>query len=499
MAETYVLALDQGTTSSRAILFDRGANPVRSAAQEFQQIYPQPGWVEHDPAEIWNSQRLVAERVLAESGVRPGQVAAIGITNQRETTILWEKSTGNPVHNAIVWQCRRTSPLCLELERSGFGEEIRKRTGLVCDAYFSGTKVRWLLDNVPGLRRRAERGEILFGTVDSWLLYNLTGGQTHATDVSNASRTMLYNIHERRWDPVILDGLEIPPEILPTVCSCSRDFGGTARGLFSGVGIPIAGMAGDQQAALFGQACFHPGMVKVTYGTGAFLLMNTGARAIRSENGLLTTIAWDVGGTLSYALEGSVFIAGAAIQWLRDGLGLLSSSAESESLARGVPDNGGVYFVPAMVGLGAPYWDGDARGLIIGLSRGTSRAHLARAALEAMAYQVKDVLECMEADAALRIPELRADGGAAQNSWLLQFQADILGTPVLKPANVETTALGAAALAGLGVGYWRDLAEIESNWNQGRRHTPEMNPQETERLCRDWRRAVERARKWASA
>ena len=496
MSDQYILALDQGTTSSRAILFGHRGEPVHSVSREFQQIYPRPGWVEHNPLEIWDSQRFAALEVIEESGIHPRQIAAIGITNQRETTVLWEKTTGNPVHNAIVWQCRRTAPLCTALQQDGFDREIQRRTGLVCDAYFSGTKIRWLLDNVQDLRKRAQRGEILFGTVDSWLLYNLTGGRVHATDVSNASRTMLYNIYERRWDAEILDRLQIPEEVLPTVFPSSHVFGMTSTGFLPGIEIPVAGMAGDQQAALFGQACFQPGMTKVTYGTGAFLLMNTGPEAISSRNGLLTTIGWGLGQEISYCLEGSVFIAGAAIQWLRDEMGLLSSAGESESVALSVPDNGGVYFVPALVGLGAPHWDMRARGIIIGLTRGSSKGHIVRATLEAMAFQTRDVIECMKADSKLSLRELRADGGAARNNLLLQFQSDILDTAVLRPKTVETTALGAAYLAGLGVGYWKDLEEIQTNWNLDKRFLPAMNLDQRARLCAGWDRAVERSKNW---
>ena len=496
MSDQYVLALDQGTTSSRAILFDRNGEPRHTASRPLTQMYPRPGWVEHDPMEIWESQRLVAREVIQRGGIAPGQIAAIGITNQRETTILWERATGRPVHNAIVWQCRRTAPLCETLVREGFHEEIQRRTGLICDAYFSGTKVRWLLDQVPGLRNRAQRGEILFGTVDSWLLYGLTGGRVHATDFSNASRTMLYNIRERRWDPEILDHLGVPEEILPQVYPSCHLYGLAEKGVLEAE-IPICGVAGDQQAALFGQACFHAGMAKVTYGTGAFLLMNTGPVPVTSKNGLLTTIGWGLGDQVTYCLEGSVFIAGAAIQWLRDGLGLLSSSEESESLALSVQDNGGVYFVPALVGLGAPHWDMSARGLMIGLTRGTSRGHIVRAALEAVAYQTRDVIDCMREDSGIHLKELRVDGGAAQNSFLLQFQSDILGAHVVRPQSVETTALGAAYLAGLGVGYWKDVGEIQANWKQDKKFLPAMDPGQRQRLYAGWGRAVERSKGWS--
>lgn len=497
MQDRYILALDQGTTSSRAIIVGYNGEFIHSVSQEFKQIYPQPGWVEHDPNEIWQSQKAVAEQVIVESGIGPEQLAAIGITNQRETTILWEKATGLPVYNAIVWQCRRTTPICSALKEEGFDQEIHQRTGLICDAYFSATKIRWLLDHVPGLRSRARKGEIVFGTVDSWLLHKLTGGTVHATDETNASRTMLYNIYERQWDSKILNKLEIPEEILPQVSPSSHIFGTTAPGVLeAGLEIPISGIAGDQQAALFGHACFEPGMAKNTYGTGSFILMNTGQNAIASRNGLLTTVAWSLDKEVTYCLEGSIFIAGAAIQWLRDGLELLMSSDESESIALGVPDNGGVYFVPAFVGLGAPYWDMRARGTIIGLTRGSSKAHIVRAALESMAYQTKDVIDCMKEDSGIILKELRVDGGASNNSLLLQFQSDILSTPVLKPKVIETTALGAAYLAGLAVGYWKDLKAIQDHWDLDREYIPTMNSSERERLYRDWHRAVERARDW---
>lgn len=498
MERKYILALDQGTTSSRAIIFDHSGGALHSVSKEFKQMYPKPGWVEHDPGEIWGSQKLVAQRVIEESNITPEQIAAIGITNQRETTILWEKTTGEPVYNAVVWQCRRTAPLCEELKKGGFAQEIQKKTGLICDAYFSGTKIRWLLDNVPELRKKAQKGEILFGTVDSWLLYRLTNGRVHGTDFSNASRTMLYNIYEKRWDSEILKELEIPVQILPLVFPSSYIYGETAPEIFSGVEIPIAGIAGDQQAALFGQACFYPGMAKVTYGTGSFLLMNTGQEAIPSQNRLVTTIAWGLGKDVTYCLEGSIFIAGAAIQWLRDELKLLSSAEESESIALSVTDNGGVYFVPALVGLGAPYWDMHARGLIIGLTRGSSRGHIVRAALESIAYQTKDVIECMKQDSKMVLQELRVDGGAAQNGLLVQFQSDILDSPVLKPRILETTALGAAYLAGLGVGYWKDFKEIESNWDLDKRYLPTMRLDERGKLYGGWKKAVERARNWTS-
>jgi len=477
----YVLSLDQGTTSSRAIVFDEKGNVVSKVNKEFRQIYPRPGWVEHDPVEIWESQIEVAKKAIEEAGIKPEDIAAIGITNQRETTIVWDKNTGKPVYNAIVWQCRRTAPICDELKEKGYSEFIRERTGLVIDAYFSGTKIKWILDNVEGVREKAEKGEVLFGTVDTWLIWNLTGGRVHVTDYSNASRTMIFNIHKLDWDDEILELLNIPRAMLPQVMPSSHVYGYTAKDIF-GVEIPIAGDAGDQQAALFGQACFQPGMLKNTYGTGCFLLMNTGEKAFESKSGLLTTIAWGINGKVYYALEGSIFITGAAVQWLRDGLKIISNAAETEELATKVPDNGGVFFVPAFVGLGAPYWDMYARGLIIGITRGTTREHIVRAVLESIAYQTRDVVEVMEKDSDIKVETLRVDGGAVVNNFLMQFQADILGVPVERPVVNETTALGAAYLAGLAVGYWKDQEEIASLWQLDRRFEPSMNSEERERL-----------------
>ena len=496
--DTYVLALDQGTTSSRAILFDRRGT-VRAAAQrELRQIYPQPGWVEHDPEEIWESQLAVAREALASAGIEPAAVAAIGITNQRETTLLWERETGRPVHNAIVWQCRRSAPLCDALKAKGLEPVVRRRTGLVIDAYFSGTKVQWLLENVPGLRPRAERGELCFGTVDTWLAWRLTGGRAFVTDYSNASRTMLFDIHRLAWDDELCAALGVPRALLPEPRPSSQVYGLAVSGLL-GAEIPIAGIAGDQQAALFGQACFRPGSAKNTYGTGCFLLVHTGDRPVASRAGLLTTIAASpVAGRAEYALEGSIFIAGAAIQWLRDGLGILASSAESEAVAASVPDNGGVYFVPAFVGLGAPHWDMYARGTILGLTRGTGRGHLVRAALEAIAYQTREVLQAAVADAGIALEELRVDGGATANDLLMQFQADVLGAPVVRPVVRETTALGAAYLAGLAVGYWASREEIAGNWAADRRFLPQMELTRREELFAGWRRAVARAAGWAT-
>lgn len=489
----YILALDQGTTSSRAILFGREGNIVRIAQREFAQIFPKAGWVEHDPEEIWTSQLSCAKEALQLQGIGPEEIAAIGITNQRETTILWDRMTGAPIHNAIVWQCRRTSDYCEKLKKEGFDKEIRRKTGLVTDAYFSGTKVNWLLEHVKGARGRASRSELAFGTVDSFLINRLTGLKVHVTDKSNASRTMLYDIRRQDWDENILKHIKVPASVLPSVKSSSEVYGETDSQLF-GKPIPVAGDAGDQQAALFGQACFKPGMVKNTYGTGCFLLMNTGKRAISSRSRLLTTIAWDVGGVTEYALEGSVFIAGAAIQWLRDGLGLITNAVESAALAEAVPDNHGVYFVPAFVGLGAPYWDQGARGAIVGLTRSAGRAHIVRAALEAMAYQTRDVVESMQKDSGIKLRELRVDGGAARNDLLCQFQADILGVPVVRPLVTETTALGAAYLAGLAVGFWKNSSEIAGQWSVEKRFEPKMKKSERERLYEGWLNAVKRTR-----
>lgn len=495
--ERYILALDQGTTSSRAILFDRNATIVAEAQREFRQIFPQPGWVEHDPLEIWESQISVAREAVASAGIAPSQIAAIGITNQRETSIVWDRATGAPVHNAIVWQCRRSAGLCDGLKARGLESAVRARTGLVIDAYFSGTKIQWLLENVPGLRARAERGAVCFGTVDTWLTWRLSGGQAWVTDYSNASRTMLFNIHRLDWDPELCAALGIPRTMLPEVRPSSAVYAHTLPNLL-GAEIPIAGIAGDQQASLFGQACFHPGMAKNTYGTGCFLLVHTGDRPVPSQSGLLTTIAASPAeGRAEYALEGSIFITGAAIQWLRDGLQVIATSAESEEVAASVPDTGGVYFVPAFVGLGAPHWDMYARGTVLGITRGTTRAHLVRAALEAIAYQTREVLGAASADAGLRLQELRVDGGSTANNLLMQFQADILGTPVVRPVVKETTALGAAYLAGLAVGYWTSREEIAQNWAVDRRFLPGMDQAKREDFFATWRRAVARAAGWA--
>ncbi|GAB4518057.1 MAG: glycerol kinase GlpK [Anaerolineae bacterium] len=492
----YIMALDQGTTSSRAIVFDDEGRIVSVAQKEFPQIYPQPGWVEHDPEEIWASQIQVAQEALARAELQASDLAAIGITNQRETTIVWDRKTGRPIHNAIVWQCRRTAPLCDALKARGLEQTIRAKTGLVVDAYFSGTKIAWLLDNVPGARERAERGELAFGTVDTYLIWKLTGGKVHATDYSNASRTMIFNIHTLDWDDELLEALRIPRAILPEVRPSSGIYGMCDPDLL-GAPVPIAGVAGDQQAATFGQACFKPGMAKNTYGTGCFLLLNTGDKAVPSQQGLLTTIAWGIDGRITYALEGSIFIAGAAVQWLRDGLGIIASAAETESLAASVADTGGVYFVPAFVGLGAPYWDAYARGIIVGLTRGTTRAHLVRATLEAICYQTRDVVEAMAADAGVPLQTLRVDGGAVANNVLCQMQADLLGVPVQRPVVTETTALGAAYLAGLAVGVWSDQEQIAQQWRIDREFNPGMAPAERDRLYQGWKRAIERARGWA--
>ncbi len=491
----YVLALDQGTTSSRAILFDRDGATVAVAQKEFRQIFPQPGWVEHDAEEIWSTQIGVVHEVLARAGARAADIAALGITNQRETTVIWDRATGRPIHHAIVWQDRRTAGLCDQLRADGLVETFQQKTGLLLDAYFSGTKVRWLLDHVPGARERAQRGELAFGTIDSWLMWNLTGGALHLTDATNASRTLLYNIHTGDWDEELLSILDVPRSLLPEVRPSSEIYGETAAGLF-GDRIRLAGIAGDQQAALFGQACLGSGMAKNTYGTGCFMLLNTGERAVPSTNQLLTTVAWKRGDRTDYALEGSIFVAGAVVQWLRDGLGLIRTSAEVESLAQSVEDNGGVYLVPAFVGLGAPHWDSYARGAVMGLTRGSTRGHLARAALESIAYQTADVLHAMEQDAGLRLSELRVDGGASTNNLLMQFQADVLGVPVVRPKTTETTALGAAYLAGLAVDFWKGTDEITTQWAVDRRFEPQMDPGRRESLLAGWRKAVERSRNW---
>jgi glycerol kinase len=490
----FVLALDQGTTSSRALVFDRGGAVRGMAQQELKQIYPEPGWVEHDPTEIWATQSGAMHEALAKAGITGRDVAAIGITNQRETTLLWERATGRPLANAIVWQDRRTAPMCDALRAAGHEATFTAKTGLVLDAYFSGTKLKWLLDHVPEARVRAERGELAFGTIDTWLVWKLTNGAVHVIDASNASRTLFYDIHTGRWDDELLALLDVPREVLPRVVSSS---GAVATVALGGASVPIAGIAGDQQAALFGQACDRPGLAKNTYGTGCFLLLNTGAHAVASKNRLLTTVAWDLGGALSYALEGSVFIGGAAVQWLRDGLKLIRTAADVEALAASEADNGGVYMVPAFAGLGAPHWDAYARGAVLGLTRGSTGGHLARAVLESIAFQSADVLLAMEKDAGVALTELRVDGGATANQLLMQFQADLLGVPVVRPEVLETTALGAAYLAGLAVGYWKDAAEIRANWRVARRFEPAMSRDRAAELRAGWEKAVSRAKEWA--
>jgi glycerol kinase len=527
----YVLALDQGTTSSRAILFDHAGNIVASAQQEFRQHFPQPGWVEHDAQEIWETQREVMHATIAKSSAKAADIAALGITNQRETTVLWDRATGKPIHRAIVWQDRRTASFCDELKNAGKADLIQKTSGLVLDAYFSGTKLKWLLDNVPSARARAAKGELAFGTIDSWLIWNLTEGNTHATDPSNASRTLLFNIHSNDWDDELLALFDIPRSVLPEVRPSSGEFGAAA---IDGVSVPIAGVAGDQQAALFGQGCHSPGMAKNTYGTGCFLLLNTGAQAVASKNNLLTTTAWQLSSSpspaapervgvravvgefneslsttqsrdisrnardgVSYALEGSVFIGGAVVQWLRDGLRAIKSAADVEALAAEAPDNGGVYLVPAFTGLGAPHWDGFARGAMFGLTRGSTVAHIARAALESIAFQSADLLIAMEKDAGLKLTELRVDGGATANNLLMQIQADLLGVPVVRPKVLETTALGAAYLAGLYVGFWNSPSDIKTNWQMDRTFTPTLSRERAQEMMAGWAKAVDRSKGWA--
>ena len=489
----YILALDQGTTSSRAIVFDHAGSIVSVAQKEFEQIFPKPGWVEHNPGDIWSTQAGVAAEALTKVNVGAADVAAIGITNQRETTIVWDRSTGKAIHNAIVWQDRRTAGICDRLKARKLDRVIRRKTGLVLDAYFSGTKVQWILQNVKGARARAKAGELAFGTVDSWLVWNLTGGKVHVTDPSNASRTMLFDISKGDWDDELLKLFDVPRSMLPEVRSSSEVYGVTN---LLGTPIPIAGIAGDQQAALFGQACTKPGMAKNTYGTGCFMLMNTGTKRIASKNNLLTTVAWRIDGRTDYALEGSIFIAGAVVQWLRDGLEFFRSAAEIEALAAGVSDTGGVYLVPAFAGLGAPHWDQYARGTIVGLTRGSTKAHIARAALEGIVLQVMDVLKAMEADAGIKLKELRVDGGASANDLLMQLQADMLNVPVVRPKVPETTALGAAYLAGLAVGYWKNQSDIARQWQVDKRFTPAMKPAVRTKIAKGWVRALGRAREW---
>lgn len=492
----YIMAMDQGTASSRCILFDKAGNICSSAQKEFAQYYPKPGWVEHDPHEIWSSQMAVAIEAMGKIGADAGDIAAIGITNQRETTIVWDKKTGNPVYPAIVWQCRRTSDMIEELKQDGFADKIREKTGLIPDAYFSATKIKWILDYVDGAREAAERGDLLFGTVDTWLIWKLTKGQVHVTDYTNASRTMLFDIYKRQWDEEILEYFNIPKSMLPEVKPSSCIYGYTNENLIGG-SIPISGAAGDQQSALFGQCCFRAGDVKNTYGTGCFLLMHTGKQAVRSEHGLLTTIAVNPDGTPGYALEGSVFVAGAAIQWLRDEMQILNSAPESELYCLSVPDTNGVYVVPAFTGLGAPYWDQYARGAVLGLTRGAGKAHLIRATVESLAYQVTDVIHAMEKDSGMKLSSLRVDGGASANNFLMQFQSDLLDAQVVRPSCIETTALGAAYMAGLAAGFWKDAEEIRQNWKQEREFSPSVEPEKREDLLKGWQKAVRCTFQWA--
>ncbi|UYY98517.1 glycerol kinase GlpK [Peribacillus frigoritolerans] len=491
--EKYILSLDQGTTSSRAILFNEKGEIVHSSQKEFTQHFPKPGWVEHNANEIWGSILAVIAGVLSESGVKPEQIAGIGITNQRETAVVWDKETGTPVYNAIVWQSRQTSGICDELKEKGLNDLFRDKTGLLIDAYFSGTKVKWILDNVEGARQKADEGKLLFGTIDTWLIWKLSGGKAHVTDYSNASRTLMYNIHELKWDEELLEILTVPKSMLPEVRPSSEEYARTIEYHFFGQSIPIAGAAGDQQAALFGQACFNEGMAKNTYGTGCFMLMNTGTKAVSSEHGLLTTLAWGLNGKVEYALEGSIFVAGSVIQWLRDGLRMLHDAKDSEDYAKRVESTDGVYVVPAFVGLGTPYWDSEVRGAVFGLTRGTSKEHFIRATLESLAYQTKDVLDAMEADSGIELQTLRVDGGAVKNDFLMQFQSDLLRVPVERPTINETTALGAAYLAGLAVGYWKDQEEISRQWAVDKTFEPSMEEQESEKLYEGWKKAVHAA------
>ncbi|SFD82041.1 glycerol kinase GlpK [Bacillus sp. UNCCL81] len=487
----YILSLDQGTTSSRAILFNKNGKIVHVAQKEFTQHFPKPGWVEHNAQEIWGSILAVIATCLSEADVKPEQIVGIGITNQRETTVVWDKTTGKPIYNAIVWQSRQTSEICDDLKEKGYGEVVREKTGLLIDAYFSGTKVKWILDNVEGAREKAERGELLFGTIDTWLVWKLSGGNVHVTDYSNASRTLMYNIHDLSWDDELLEMLTVPKSMLPEVRSSSEVYGHTVDYHFFGQNVPIAGIAGDQQAALFGQACFSEGMAKNTYGTGCFMLMNTGEKAVKSNHGLLTTIAWGLNGKVEYALEGSIFVAGSAIQWLRDGMRMFKDASNSEEYATRVQSTDGVYIVPAFVGLGTPYWDSDVRGAVFGLTRGTTKEHFIRATLEALAYQTKDVLCAMEADSGIELKTLRVDGGAVKNNFLMQFQSDLLDVPVERPEVNETTALGAAYLAGLAVGYWENQETISKQWNMDKRFKPEMQDDKREELYSGWKKAIE--------
>jgi glycerol kinase len=495
MAKQYVMAMDAGTTSNRAIIFDNNSKVIGVSQKEFTQHFPNAGWVEHDAEEIWSTMSTVMKEAVEQAGIAASDISAIGITNQRETAVVWDKKTGRPIYNAIVWQSRQTSEICEDLKKRGLTEEFKEKTGLVIDAYFSGTKVKWILDHVEGAREQAENGELLFGTIDTWLIWKLTGGKVHVTDYSNASRTLMFNIRELHWDDKLLEYLTVPKSMLPEVHSSSEVYGNTIPSIL-GAAIPIAGAAGDQQAALFGQTCFEPGMAKNTYGTGCFMLMNTGTKIHTSDNGLVTTIAWGLDGKVEYALEGSIFVAGAAIQWLRDGIRLIDTAPDSEWVAKKVKDTGGVYVVPAFVGLGAPYWDMNARGMIIGITRGTTKAHIVRATLDSMAYQTRDVLSAMEADSHIKLAALRVDGGAVANNVLMQFQADLLGVPVDRPQIIETTALGAAYLAGLAVGVWKSKDELRHTWKLDNRFEPQMQSEEADKLYKGWRKAVKHSMHW---
>lgn len=491
MEKKYILSLDQGTTSSRAILFNKAGEIVDSAQREFKQIFPKPGWVEHNANEIWSSVLAVMAEVMEVNEIKPNEIAGIGITNQRETTVVWEKETGHPVYNAIVWQSRQTAEICEELKEKGYSDTVREKTGLLIDAYFSGTKVKWILDNVEGTREKAENGELLFGTIDTWLIWKLSGGKAHVTDYSNASRTLMYNIYDLEWDDELLEMLTVPKSMLPEVRPSSEVYAHTVDYHFFGEAVPISGAAGDQQAALFGQACYEEGMAKNTYGTGCFMLMNTGEKAVKSDHGLLTTLAWGIDGKVTYALEGSIFVAGSAIQWLRDGLRMIKSAAETEKYATSVSSTDGVYMVPAFVGLGTPYWDSEVRGAIFGLTRGTEKEHFIRATVESLAYQTKDVLKAMEADSGIELKTLRVDGGAVANNFLMQFQSDIINVPVERPVINETTALGAAYLAGLAVGFWKDQSEIAKQWKVERTFEVDMEASERQKLYSGWKKAIE--------
>ena len=496
MEKKYIMALDQGTTSSRAIIFDHDGEIIKTAQNEFTQIYPKSGWVEHDPMEIWGTQSGVAREVLETAGIKPQEIAAIGITNQRETTVIWDKNTGKPIYNAIVWQCRRTAKIAEGLKEKGLSDYIHENTGLLIDAYFSGTKIKWILDHVDGARKKAENGDLLFGTIDTWIIWNLTRGKVHVTDYSNASRTMVYNIKDLEWDEKLLEELDIPRSMMPEVKNSSEVYGVTDPQTFGGARIPIAGIAGDQQSALFGQACFEPGMAKNTYGTGCFMLMNTGEEMVMSKNGLLTTIAWGIDGKVEYALEGSIFVGGAVVQWLRDELQIVHDAQDTEYFANKIEDTGGVYVVPAFVGLGAPHWDMYARGAIFGLTRGTNRNHIIRASLESIAYQSKDVLEAMEEDSGIALKDLKVDGGAVANNFLMDFQADILNVPVHRPEVTETTALGAAYLAGLAVSFWNSKEDITNRWSVDKTFYPDMDEEKREKLYNGWNKAVSRSVNW---